>query len=100
MDSPNTMANTITGTQASIGPPLPMPSVSASQPHWKIATTTPNAAPAASRFMTAAVSGMTTLRNAISSSRNDSPTTAAMNSGILADSTWVKSTETAVCPNT
>ena len=68
-----------------------MPSSSEPQPNWKIATTTPKEAPAASRFMAAAVNGMTRLRNAISSSRNDSPTTAAMNSGIFADSTSVKS---------
>ena len=77
-----------------------MPSASENQPHWKIATTTPNDAPAANRFITAAVSGMTRLRNAIISSRNDRPTTATMNSGILAASTFAKSTRIAVWPKT
>ena len=48
--------------------------------------------------MTAAVSGMTRLRNAMSSSRNDSPTTTAMNSGILRPRTFAKSTLIAVSP--
>ena len=63
----------MTGIQASIGPPWPMPRLSANRPHWKIATTMPNEAAAASRFIAAAVSGMTMLRNAMSSSRNDQP---------------------------
>ena len=48
--------------------------------------------------MTAAVNGMPRLRNAISSSMNDKPTTTAMNSGILRASTLAKSTLIAVSP--
>ena len=53
-----------------------------------------------SRFMTAAVSGMTRLRNTTASSRNDSTTTSPMNSGSLDDSTRAKSTKMAVVPPT
>ena len=53
-----------------------------------------------SRFMTAAVSGMTMLRNTTASSRNESTTTRPMNSGSLDDSTWAKSTKMAVFPPT
>ena len=82
----------------SIGPPLPMPSSSEPQPHWKIATIRPNEAPAAKTFMAAAVSGMTMQRKATISSRNDSPMTARKKIGILACSTLAKSTWIAVMP--
>ncbi len=65
-----------------------------------MAVTTPNAAPAESRFMTAAVSGMTRLRNTAISSRKLSSTTTPMNSGSLADRTWLKSSKIAVLPPT
>ena len=62
--------------------------------------TTPNAAPAASRFITAAVSGMTMLRNAIISSRQPSSTITKMNSGSFSESTTAKSSKIAVMPPT
>ena len=62
--------------------------------------TTPNAAPAASRFITAAVSGISTLRNAIISSRQPSSTITKMNSGSLSVSTPAKSSKIAVMPPT
>src|SRR5262249_10756075 len=100
MDSPNKMASIITGRMASTGPTLPSPSASLPQPHWKMAITTPNEAAAASRFITAAVSGTTTLRNATISSRKARPTMTARNSGSLPAMTWVKSSNIAVCPPT
>src|SRR5215470_13490677 len=100
MDSPNKMASIITGRMASTGLALPSPSASLPQPHWKTAITTPNDAAAASRFITAAVSGTTTLRNATTSSRKARPTMTARNSGSLPAMTWVKSSNIAVCPPT
>ena len=41
------------------------------QPHWNTATRMPKAAPIDSRFMTAAVSGMTRLRNTMARRRNE-----------------------------
>ena len=87
MDRPNKIAKYSTGAKASIGPPLPMPSASAPQPDWKIATMTPNDAPAAKRFIGTVVSCTSRLRNAIVGSRYDNSTTAPMKYGILLDST-------------
>ena len=63
-----------------------------------MAVTTPNAAPAESMFMTAAVSGIAMLRNTAISSRKLSSTTTPMNSGSLRESTWLKSSKIAVWP--
>ena len=60
-------------------------------PHWKTATSMPSAAPMDSRFMTAAVSGITMLRNTVISNRNDRITTSPMNSGSFELSTFAKS---------
>src|SRR5665254_11533 len=49
------------------------PSSFAPQPHWKNTTRTPNEAPAASRFITAAVAGTSRLRNAACSCRRPPP---------------------------
>ena len=62
--------------------------------------TTPKAAPAASRFITAAVAGISRLRNAIISSRQPSSTITAMNSGSFSVSTPAKSSKIAVIPPT
>ncbi len=51
------------------------------QPHWKMATTTPYAAPIDSRFISAAFSGTRIERNTSISSTNDNSTTAPMNTG-------------------
>ena len=50
--------------------------------------------------MTAAVSGITRLRNTIMSNRNDRPTTSAMKSGSFDASTLAKSMKIAVLPPT
>jgi hypothetical protein len=47
------------------------------QPHWKTATTAPRDAPMESRNPAAALIGTTIDRNAIGSSRRESPTTSA-----------------------
>ena len=57
-----------------------------SQPHWKTAVITPNAAAADSRFMIAAVAGIARLRNTIISRRNESTTTMPTNNGSFDDS--------------
>ena len=100
MDSPNRMASIITGRNASTGPGLPSPRSFAPQPHWKNTTSTPNAAPAASRFMHAAVAGTTRLRKATRRSRNPRPMMTAMNSGSLLLMTVAKSSKMAVLPPT
>ena len=66
----------------SIGPPLTLKKLP-SQPHWKIATTTPSEAPIESRFMTAACTGITSERNTTSNSSAESSTTMPMNNGSL-----------------
>src|SRR5262249_61298145 len=75
----------------STAPALPSPSASLPQPDWKNAITTPNDAAAANRFITAVVSGTTTLRNATSSSRKARPTMTTRNSGSLPAMTWSRS---------
>ena len=69
------MVNIRIGIQLDTGTAWSSPSSSAPQPHWKTAVTTPYAAPMLSRFMTAALSGTTTERNTIASSRIETPTT-------------------------
>ena len=49
-------------------------------------------------FITAAVSGMTKLRNTMAKRMNDIRTTNPMNSGSLDVKTLAKSTKMAVCP--
>ncbi len=63
------------------GPALLTWKIDPTQPHWNTATNTPKAAPMESRFMIAAVSGMTMLRNTIVNNRNESTTTRPMNRG-------------------
>src|SRR5450756_1437425 len=70
------------------------------RPHGKKATTTPNEAPAASRFITAAVAGTSRLRKATSSNRKPRPTMTPMNSGSLALMMAAKSSKIAVLPPT
>ena len=100
MDSPNRMANSITGRNASTGPGLATWNTEPSQPHWNTATRTPKAAPMERMFIAAAVRGMTMLRNTMANSRKESTTTRPMNSGSLEDSTRAKSTKMAVFPPT
>ena len=94
------MANRITGRKARIGPVRSMPNSSLPYPSWKTATTTPNAAAADSRFITAAVAATTRLRKTAVSSRNDSSTTTPTNSGSLSAMTALKSWKIAVAPPT
>ncbi len=94
------MANIIIGTNDTIGTVLCRPSSSLPHPNWNTATTTPYAAPIDSRFMTPAVNGITTDRNAAMSKRNESPTTARMNHGSRAAMRSPRSTYAAVTPPT
>src|SRR5262245_47658898 len=70
------------------------------QPHWKIATTTPYAAPTESRFIAAAFSPIASDRNAAVSRISDIRTTAKMRSGNRSITFEVKSTDPAVVPVT
>ena len=74
------------GMKGLTGPVLVTPTRLLSQPHWKTAVITPNAAAADSRFMIAAVAGMARLRNTTISRMKDSATTMPTNSGSLDDS--------------
>ncbi len=69
------------GKNAWIGPGFPMPTSSLPQPHWKIATITPYAAPTDNRFMIAALSGTRIDRNTVISNKKLSRITTPMNSG-------------------
>ena len=80
------MANIIIGMNGAIGPVCSTPNTPLSQPHWNTATTTPYAAPIESRFMTAALSGTSRVRNTTISSRKLSTSTAPMKSGSRAAS--------------
>src|SRR2546430_3154078 len=75
MDRPNRTVNISIGIQNSMGAAL-TPNMLCSQPHWKMATMAPYAAPMDSRFMTTAFRATMTERNKVISSRNDSSTTA------------------------
>ena len=79
--------NSIIGTQNSMGPGRPIPTTLRSQPHWKMATITPYAAPIDSRFMTPALTATRTDRNTASSRRKESTMTAATMMGRRAP-TW------------
>ena len=85
------MANNITGRKASTGLVPCKPISEPASPHWKTATNMPSAAPMERRFMTAAVSGITKLRNTVISSKNDKITTSPMKSGNFELSTFAKS---------
>ena len=76
------MANISIGTKAGIGSFSWMPINDDPQPHWKIATTTPYAAPTDSRFSTAALVAITTDRNATVSRTKASSTTARISQGM------------------
>ena len=69
-------------------------------PHWKTATTRPNDAPTAKRFITAATMGISTLRKATISNRQPRKTMTPTKSGNLLVSTVAKSTKIAVMPPT
>ena len=85
------MAKSITGKKASTGLVPLKPMMEPPSPHWKTATRIPKAAPMESRFMQAAVSGMSSDRNTIISRRNESSTTRPMKSGNFELSTFAKS---------
>ena len=78
------------------GPAWPRPNASVPQPHWKNAVSTPNEAAEASRFITAAVAGISRLRNATTSSRKLSPMMVRMNHGSFATTTAAKSAKVAL----
>src|ERR1700731_3237807 len=60
----------------------------------------PKAAPMDNRFMTAAVRGMTKLRNTVMNKRKDRRTTSPIKRGSLDESTFEKSMKIAVVPPT
>ena len=81
MESPKRIANSIMGTNGSIGPVRLIPTMPPNHPHWNTATTTPYAAPMERMFMIAALSATTIDRNTTISSRNENSRTAPMNRG-------------------
>ena len=89
-----------TGRNDSTGPAVPRPNAPVPQPHWKSAVITPNVAAAASRFITAAVAGISRLRKAMTSSRKLSPMMVSRNHGSLASTAAVKSAFVALWPPT
>ncbi len=91
MESPKSTETMITGRNGSMGPARPRPSGSLPQPHWKTATTMPNAAATAAMFIAAAFRGMPSERKATSSRRQPNPTTTPTNSGSLPTITSAKS---------
>ena len=100
MLSPNKIANSITGTNDTIGTPLSTPSRLAPNPIWKTPTTTPYAAATDSRLKTAETSGIQSERKAMISSSTDSPITTEMNTGSPAATLSEKSSNPAVLPPT
>ena len=94
------MANIITGRKASIGPVWFTWNTEPAHPHWNTATRMPKAAPIDSRFMIAAVRGMTRLRNTMARRQNESSTTRPMKSGSFEVRTFAKSAKIAVVPPT
>src|SRR5579859_1106259 len=94
------MQNTIIGTYAGIGSLLGTPIRLAPQPHWKMATITPTAAPIDSRFRIAAFVAMTTDRKAVVSRMNAIAITARISQASLLVIRLVKSTAPAVVPVT
>ena len=93
MDSPNTIANISIGTNAGIGRSWSIPRNWEPQPHWKTATTTPYAAPTDSRLRIAALTEITSERNAtVSRTRASSSTTARISQSIRWPTFSVKST--------
>src|ERR1700742_4739059 len=100
MDRPNTMQNTSIGTYAGMGSVDCRPIRLLAQPHWKMATMTPKAAPIERMLRIAALIAITTDRNAVVSSRNEIATTARI-SQISRPAIWLlKSTDPAVGPVT
>src|SRR5579859_1005870 len=81
MDSPNRITNRNIGTQVTTGTFSGNPNSDPPQPHQEIAVSTPYAAVIDSRFITAALTAITTDRNTTVSSSMDSPTTIAISHG-------------------
>src|SRR5260370_33096188 len=96
MDGPNRIAKSMTGRKEVTGPVRVTPNTLPSQPHWKTATRTPKAAPTDSRFMIAALRGISRLRDTIASRVKDSTTTTPVSRGSLGGSTVEESTKVAV----
>ena len=92
------MANMNTGRKGSIGPVESTPISDARCPSWKTKVMTPSAAPMLSRFITAALAGITSDRKTTASRSSESPTTTSTNSGSFADRTLLMSTVAAVAP--
>src|SRR2546423_11065511 len=88
------------GTTGGIGPVRETPTRESSQPFWNTAVMTPKAAPADSRFITAAGAGIRRLRNTTISSRKDNATNIPTNIGNFEESVDAASPGSAVRPPT
>jgi hypothetical protein len=76
------------------------PTSSSPQPHWKAATGTPKAAPTHNRLVTAAWTGISSERKAMSSSTMLSASTTRISSASLEEILLARSTLAAVTPPT
>ncbi len=83
-----------------MGPGWPRLSSRRPQPYWKMATSTPKDAAAASRFISAATAGISRLRKASISSRNPRMRMTPMKISSLGAMTVAKSPLMAVTPPT
>jgi hypothetical protein len=88
------------GTKLATGPRPATPSGPDSQPHWKIATVAPKAAPTDSTNPAVALMGMATDRNATIRSRRESPITTTAKGTSASLSLVERSMLTAVSPVT
>src|SRR5580692_9683087 len=98
MDRPNKITNRNTGTQVVTGIFTGNPNTCPSQPHWVTAVSTPYAAQTDSKFISAALTAMTTERNTTSSSPRDSATTTPISNGSRSPIRLVKLTLAAFGP--
>src|SRR5262245_22922747 len=100
MERPKRIESTITGRNEVVGPVTSRPTRLCAQPHWKTATSTPNAAAAESIVEHAALIAIVSERNAIVSTRHVTPTTKSRKSGNLLASFEATSSLDAVSPPT
>ena len=103
MLSPNSTANIMSGTKLAIGTVeavVSMPTKSMPQPHWKTTVRMPKAARAVRKFVIAAWMGMSSERNATSSTSMLSSRIVAMTRGSRSEISAARSTLEAVEPPT
>src|SRR5580698_335484 len=100
MDRPNRITNRNTGTHVVTGIFSGNPNRRPPQPHCVTAVSTPYAADTDSKFITAALTAITTERNTTSSSTMDTRTTTPMSQGNRAPIRLVNATLAAFGPVT